>query len=402
LGEGVIRAPAMTVWRAAFAASAAGLVGIGFARFSYTPLIPALIGAHWFTPAAAVYFGAANLAGYLLGAVTARAMARRVPAATLLRITLVLVTLSFFASAWPLDWAWFFAWRFISGIGGAVIMVVAAPNVLAHVAPARRGMVGGVLFAGVGAGVALSGTLVPFLVRWGLVETWCVLGALCVALTAAAWNGFLPDPPPLAAASPQAARARSWGGLVVGALLLEYALLAAGLVPHMVFFVDYIARGLGWGMAAGGHYWVLFGLGAVAGPLLGGWLGDRIGFGLALRAGLALEAAAVAMLLATTNGVALGVSAFLGGFLTAGMVPVVLGRVHALLHDADRQRAVWAAATACFALGQAGAGYLDSFLFARVGGTYTALFILGAAAALLALAIDLAATLSRRSAPILP
>ncbi|HEX4113095.1 MAG TPA: YbfB/YjiJ family MFS transporter [Stellaceae bacterium] len=393
----------MRVWRAALAASAAGLVGIGFARFAYTPLIPALIEAHWFTASAAVYFGAANLAGYLLGAVTARAMAKAVPTATLLRLMLVMVTLSFFASAWPFAWLWFFVWRFLSGVGGAVIMVVTAPNVLAHVAPERRGLVGGVIFAGVGAGVALSGTLVPVLVRWGLVETWCVLGGFCVLLTAGAWNGFLPDPaPPIAgAAAPKADP--SWGGIVVAALLLEYALLASGLVPHMVFFVDYIARGLGWGIAAGGWYWVLFGLGAVFGPLLGGPLGDRIGFGVAMRAGLALEAAAVAMLLVTANGVALGVSGFLGGFLTAGFVPVVVGRVHVLLHDVDRQRTVWAAATACFALGQASAGYLDSYLFSTTNGSYTALFVFGTASALLALAIDLGAALYRpRPRPIQP
>lgn len=386
----------MNIWRAALAASAAGLVGIGIARFSYTPLIPALIAAHWFSASATIYFGAANLAGYLLGAVTARLMVKALPAVTLLRVMMVMVTLSLFASAWPFDWFWFFFWRFVSGVGGAVIMVVAAPNVLAHVAPERRGLVGGVLFAGVGAGVALSGTVVPLLVRWGLVQTWCVLGAFCVVLTSIAWNGFLREPARPAGAPSAAATARSWGGIVVMALLVEYALLAAGLVPHMVFLVDYIARGLGWGIATGGNYWVLFGLGAIAGPLIGGPLGDRIGFGLALRAGLAVEAVAVATLLLTTDAVALGVSAFVGGFLTAGLVPVVVGRVHILLHDVERQRTVWAGATACFALGQAGAGYLDSYLFAATNGSYRLPFILGIAAALLALAIDLAAAMTQR------
>jgi len=36
---------------------------LGLARFAYTPLIPALIAAKWFSPAEAVYLGAANLAG---------------------------------------------------------------------------------------------------------------------------------------------------------------------------------------------------------------------------------------------------------------------------------------------------------------------------------------------------
>ena len=63
--------------RATVAALCANLVGIGLARFGYTPLIPALIAAGWFRPSSAVYLGAANLAGYLAGALGARALAAR-------------------------------------------------------------------------------------------------------------------------------------------------------------------------------------------------------------------------------------------------------------------------------------------------------------------------------------
>ncbi len=41
---------------------------IGLARVFYTPLLPTIIAAHWFSPADAAYLGAANLAGYLAGA----------------------------------------------------------------------------------------------------------------------------------------------------------------------------------------------------------------------------------------------------------------------------------------------------------------------------------------------
>src|SRR5258707_15311914 len=55
-------------WQFAAAGLCASLVGLGLARFAYTPLIPALIAAKWFSPPDAVYLGAANLAGYLAGA----------------------------------------------------------------------------------------------------------------------------------------------------------------------------------------------------------------------------------------------------------------------------------------------------------------------------------------------
>ena len=49
--------------RATLCACCATLLGVGLGRFAYTPLIPALIAAHWFTPGAAAYLGAANLVG---------------------------------------------------------------------------------------------------------------------------------------------------------------------------------------------------------------------------------------------------------------------------------------------------------------------------------------------------
>jgi len=62
------------------------------------------------------------------------------------------------------------------------------------------------------------------------------------------------------------------------ALYVEHVLNAAGLVPHMVFLVDFVARGLGRGIPTGARYWILFGVGAVMGPVLAGAAADRIGF----------------------------------------------------------------------------------------------------------------------------
>ena len=72
-------------WRAVLSALCASLVGIGLARFAYTPLIPALIAEHWFGPSQAAYLGAANLAGYLAGALLARWMAGATGAGPALR-----------------------------------------------------------------------------------------------------------------------------------------------------------------------------------------------------------------------------------------------------------------------------------------------------------------------------
>jgi predicted MFS family arabinose efflux permease len=154
------------MWRATMSGFSASLVGIGLARFAYTPLLPAIVGAHWFAPSTAAYLGAANLAGYLAGAVLARPLAARVAAAPTLNAMMMLATVAFVACAYPLSFFWFFAWRVVSGAAGGVLMVLAATTVLPHVTPSRRGFAGGVIFMGVGAGiVAAAPGLGPDLAR---------------------------------------------------------------------------------------------------------------------------------------------------------------------------------------------------------------------------------------------
>ena len=378
--------------RATLAGLCASLVGIGLARFAYTPLLPVLITEGWFPAGQAAYLGAANLAGYLGGALVARPLARRADAPRVLRGMMALVTVAFFACAMPLSFAWFFLWRFAAGVAGGALMVLAAPTVLPHVPPARRGFAGGVIFTGVGLGIAASGTVVPLLLRAGLVETWCGLGALSLLLTALAWSAW-PAATPDAAAAPAPTR-RTAAGLALGALYVEYALNATGLVPHMIFLVDFVARGLGQGIEAGARYWVLFGLGAVAGPVLAGALADRVGFGPALRLALGAQAAAVALPGVTAATPWLVLSSLVVGAAVPGIVPLVLGRVHELRPgDPEGQRAAWSVTTMAFALGQAAGAYGFSFLFAG-SGTYAPLFALAAGALALALVLDVAARLA--------
>jgi predicted MFS family arabinose efflux permease len=168
------------------------------------------------------------------------------------------------------------------------------------------------------------------------------------------------------------------------------ALNALGLVPHMIFLVDYIARGSGQGLDTGTEYWVLFGLGGIVGPLLSGHLADRAGFGPALRLAFLIEAFAIALPAFSSGSAWLIVSTIVVGAFTSGIVPLVLGRVHELLrHHHDAHRGAWSKAITSFAIAQAFAAYGMSFLFDRFGGDYRLLFALGSCALVLALVVDL-------------
>ncbi len=384
------------VWRPTLSAFCASLVGIGLARFAYTPLLPALVDARWFDTAAAAYLGAANLMGYLGGALVAGAAARRFNPRRCLRAAMTTATVSLIACAWPAGFAWFFTWRLLSGISGGVAMVLAAPTILPHVLPARRGLTGGAIFMGVGVGVALSGTLVPSLLHHGLTQAWLGLGMLAAVLTLLSWNGW-PSSIALDAASPHA-RADSWPTWPLRAVYAAYALNAFALVPHMVFLVAFVANGLGRGLEVGTRQWLVYGLGSIAGPLLAGRLADRIGFRHALGFVFFVELLAIGLVAVDAHPVVLTLSSFAVGACTIGVIPLVLGRTGDLLrHHPSAQPTAWRTATVSFAVFQAAGAYLMSFLLKHYG-NYLLLFALGAGAVALAFILNYATALHAKRA----
>jgi MFS family permease len=375
--------PVPGVWLAAVAGLAATLIGNGLGRFAYTPLIPALIAAGWFAPAEAVYLAAANLAGYLVGAMGARRFAVATSGTFGARTAMVATVLSLVACAFPLGFAWYAFWRFLAGVTGGVLMVLAVPMVLGATPSHLRGRVAGVVITGVGLGVAASGTIVPAIAAQGLTLVWFALAATAALLTAYAWFMLPADTPAMAT---RAGGARLSLGIVL--LLAAYACDALGFIPHTVFWVDYIARGLGQGLEAGGAQWIIVGLGAAGGPFLVGLLADRIGFGPSYILAMAAKAGFVALPLVSTGVPMLVVSSVGVGALIAGTTTLCSGWVAERVGLAHH-RQVWGWMTSAFGIAQAAGAWAMSHLFA-VTGAYTLLFVLGSSAltlgALLALA----------------
>jgi predicted MFS family arabinose efflux permease len=135
---------------------------------------------------------------------------------------------------------------------------------------------------------------------------------------------------------------------------------------------------------------MLFGLGALCGPMIAGRIADRTGFRRAFRGALVVQAVSVVLPALAASPVVLVVSSVLTGAMVPGVVPLVLGRVHELIpdHDPWRRAQAWSYATTAFALGQAGGAYGFSFLYGDTG-NYPLLFALGGVTLTLALALDL-------------
>ncbi|KPG89219.1 hypothetical protein AEQ67_33000 [Pseudomonas sp. RIT-PI-q] len=380
--------PRSAIWLPIFAGLSASLVSIGLARFAYTPLIPSLIQAHWFSASDVVYLGAANLIGYLIGALIGRPLAQRTSNKTALRLMMLAVTLAFFACGFPLSVMWFFGWRLLSGVAGGAIMVLMAATVLPHVPASRRGLASGAIFLGIGLGIAGSGTIVPPLLSLGLRETWFGLGLLSLILTAASWFGW-PSTTHQETATAQQNPTSSPTHPAVYLLFAQYAFMAAGLVPAMVFLVDYVARGLGAGPHVGALIWVMYGLGAIVGPVSYGFLADRWGARLSIRLVLVVQAIALGLLSISNSFMALAMLAVILGSFPPGIVPLALARVHELIPQHHQQQIAWSRATVSFATFQAIAGFAYSALFNASGGHHALLFIIAGGAIVVALLLEL-------------
>ena len=364
----------------ALAGASATFSGIGLGRFAYVPLFPAMVTAGWVTGAEAGMLGALNLAGYLGGVVGGRTVARRIGTAPTLTAGMLLAALSFLACGWNGGGTWLAVWRGLAGVAGGLLMVIAGPAVQGAIAAERRGLAGGIVIMGVAMGAVTAAVGVPVFLGYGIATTWIAMAVLVgclLALTATAW----PNTP---VAAPTTVSVD--GAWTLAAL---YGLSGAGLVPHMVYFVDLVVRGRGLDLGQGSLAWLLFGAGGLVGPLLGGRVCDRLGARRTLQIWLAVQVAAVGLALVHA-GWALFAAAFLGGFAAFGCTAVALSRTRELAGPGAG--AVWAQTTGTFALAQAVTGLVMAAVFAK-SGSHDLLF--GAALVLSALALVVSLTVGR-------
>lgn len=374
---------------ATVAAMGAIFVGLGLARFAFGPLQPALVIDGWFSGSTSSLLTAANLAGYLFGALAGARLARRFPATTVLRVMMVLTALSFFAcSSESFPFAWFFSWRVLSGFTGGVLMALAGPTVLVYVAEKRRPAIGETLLYGITIGIIFAGALMPVLLADSVELAWIVLGALALLTTALTWRLWPPAP---AAATPTPRVKRPPEGRL---LPLQYGLVSIGVVPQMVFLVDYIARDVGLGVTDASHYLLVYGLGSLTGPVIYTFVTGRIGLRATLRAGIVVQLLSCVLLLAGESTAFLAAASFLAGVGMPGLVAAFLLRSQQLSGgNVDAHRALWGATTAAFAVGQAIAAFGTSYLLDRFGEGgigYPLLFAAGAACLAAAFALDFA------------
>jgi len=375
--------------RLSIGGSAALLVGMGLGRFSYTPLIPALIEGGSLSATEAGYISAFNLFGYLVGALAASRIRYFWGESRALQVCMFISLACLIASISDFGFLWLVFWRFLVGATIAVMMIGSLTIVTRHAPPNRLGSATGICFTGVGVGILLSGTLIPFLLGYGLAAAWsglAVIGAIGVAIGIWGFGGAHHD----TSFRQSQARSNPSGRVTITpavlCLICGQTMFSLGLVPHTIYWIDYLVRGLGHDIGFGGMHWVLFGLGAISGTYLWGRLADRMGF----RAGLVLVFSALAIGIALPviqpSHWALVFSSVIVG-AQPGFSAIISGRTHQIVGPAHMAQVWrWMALTSGFF--QAIGGYAYVTLF-DLTGSYSTVFMLGSGAMALGAAVSL-------------
>ncbi|PRG09453.1 MFS transporter [Burkholderia ambifaria] len=380
--------------RAAALACMIGLaVALGVGRFAFTPLLPLMLADGSIGLKAGSWLASANYAGYFVGAVSCAAV--RIAPARMVRFGLAAtVLLTAAMGVGHLLSAWLVV-RFVAGVVSAWTFVFVSQWGLRRLTELHAPEWSGVIYAGPGVGIVLTGLIGGALAGHRAAPGWLGFAALSAVLSVAIWRIF--DTAPAPAVAPPAARPAATAAASHVArrhradaawLVVLYGMPGFGYIITATFLPVIARAALPAGSPWPDLFWPMFGaaliVGAIAAARLPGHWDNR----LLLAAGCATQALGIAAGIVWPNAAGFSVgSALLGLPFTA--ITLFAMREARRLHG-ERAAGLMGYATASYGVGQILGPLVAAPLTARFGSFSPALWV--AAGALLVGAAGFAAT----------
>ncbi|MEA3194294.1 MAG: hypothetical protein QOD26_2627 [Betaproteobacteria bacterium] len=370
------------VQSAALPTALAGLAALalsqGIGRFAMTPILP-MMQEDGLSLAQGGWLAAANYLGYLAGALSIIWL--NVGASLAIRGGLLAIALSTLAMGLADGFVLWLVLRALAGMASAWVLVLVSAWTLERLAELRQPQLGGVLYAGVGAGVAVAGVACLVVMQLGSSAdaAWNALGALALAIAGAIWLPFSFERKPAAETRETARRAPvNW------LLILSYGAYGFGYIVPATF-LPAMARQIIVDPLAFGSAWPIFGIAAALSTLAASRFGASTSPRRVWMISMLVMAAGVAAPLLVPGLAGILVSAVLVG---ATFVTITLaGMQEARRLYGAAARPVMAAMTAAFAVGQL-VGPILIALLQKLPHGFT-MVLLAAAAGLVAGAIAL-------------
>ncbi|NGM88292.1 YbfB/YjiJ family MFS transporter [Parapusillimonas sp. SGNA-6] len=346
-------------------------IAMGIGRFAFTPLLPMMQHDAGLGLAEGGWLASANYLGYLVGALASASIPLSIP--SLLRLGLLLVVATTALMGITDNWMGWLTWRFIAGAASAWVLVGTATLCLSRLAAMKQPHRASLVFAGVGAGIALAGVLCMALSMADVssASTWLVLGLVALVGTLAArglWHGSAAP-----AASATSLDTDAGGGQ--WRLVLCYGIFGFGYILPATFLPAQ-ARVLIEDPAVFGLAWPAFGIAAAASTFLCNPLVARSSRRKVWAGSQIVMAAGVLLPVLWLNITAIIIAALCVGATL--MTITMLGMQEAQAVGGARARKLIGAMTASFAAGQLVGPLLFSFTHLLFGATLDFALVLAA------------------------
>ncbi|HLB16590.1 MAG TPA: YbfB/YjiJ family MFS transporter [Burkholderiales bacterium] len=366
--------------RSPAAVAAAGLVALavamGVGRFAFTPILPMMQEDAGLSVAAGGWLASANYTGYLVGALSAIGL--RLRSATAIRGGLVAIGLATLGMGLDGGFAVWAVLRALAGVASAWVLVSVSAWCLERLAALRAPTLNGRVFAGVGTGIAAAGALCLALmhVSASSAQAWIALGILSLAFTAVVWPVFGDGASSGAPARSGRSRLR-WDGESVRLVLCYGAFGFGYIIPAT--FLPVMAKQVVQDPAVFGWAWPVFGAAAALSTLAAAALPRFVAGRRLWSLSQFVMALGVALPVFWPGVVGIMLAALLVG--GTFMVITMAGMQEARQVAGEHARALMAAMTSAFALGQIAGPLSVSLVVGADGGFSEALLV---AASLLA------------------
>lgn len=260
----------------------AAAVSQGFARFTFAFVLPDMTDDMLGSYGVAGLLSAANLGAYLVGVLAMTSLARRFEATRLLKAGLALTTLGLLVIAVAPWTPLLFVGMGFAGLCSAAVWIP-IPSIVAARAPQHhRGLGFGLVTAGIGISIAVTGPAVSLVQRtfgegewrqvWGLtvVVSVVILALESLFLKPVGTDPAEPEEPP---------RRRSLRSMLPGAhtLLLSYFLYGVSFALFTNYLIAALQKDMGFEVADATEVFSLLGIASIFGGVVGGRISDRLG-----------------------------------------------------------------------------------------------------------------------------
>ena len=353
--------------------------------------------------------GTGNFVGYLIMALVGGMLAARFGTRLVIALALVLMGLTMLLTGLAQGFGWALAMRFLTGLGNGASYVPAMALGSAWFAVKRRGFATGMVSAGIGGGIMISGLIVPPIMEGYGAEGWCFawyyLGGLVLLIAGLAallirnhpedmglearWGQ--PRRRPVTKPAPGGSKSVDWASIYkVGAvwyLALVYWMFGFAYIIYATFFAAYLVKQIGLSPAAAGGLWALAGGLSIFCGMIWGWISDKLGRGRGSALGYLVQAFSYVIFALVPNAAGFYTSAVIFG-LSAWSIPTIMAAAAGDHVGPKLAPAGLGFITLGFAFGQTLGPSVGGYL-ADVTGSFTVPFLVAGGASLVGSALSL-------------